>query len=361
MKAWVVGLLLYGTDAQPRRALTEEKYRLLVEKMTERPLDVRTISYHDSWRDTVHREARQCDALLVWINPAEPELDRAALDTLLRDLAADGVLVSAHPDAILRIGTKDVLAATQSIGWSVDAVAYGSFEQFRGRFPATVRRDGARVLKQYRGHSGRGIWKVTALPSGTFELRHAARGEPPREVDESTLLSFFETEVFARDSHLVDQRWVATVNRGMVRAYLCGTRLVGFGYQEIVALHPVGPGDDFTRQLPSRRHYYTQDCHLFRGLRDRLEREWIPALQALTAMRDEDFPLLWDADFFFGDDSDSTFVLCETNTSCVSPFPDSAVSPLIAELERRLIARQSCSGATPPAALRPNRIEFSHD
>jgi hypothetical protein len=340
MKAWSIGLLLYGTDAQPRQALTEEKYRLLVEKMIEQRWDVRTISYHDSRRDAVDHEARQCDALLVWINPAEPGLDRAALDTLLRDLAAGGVLVSAHPDAILRIGTKDVLATTQSIGWSVDAVTHRSFAEFRDRYPAMVRRDGARVLKQHRGHSGRGVWKVTALPAGTFELRHAARGESPREVDERTLLSFFEAEVFARGSHLVDQRWVATMDRGMVRAYLCGSRLAGFGYQEIVALHPATPDDDFTRQQPSRRHYYTQDCHLFQGLRDQLEREWIPALQALTTMRDEDFPLLWDADFFLGDECDSMYVLCEVNASCVSPFPDSAVSPLIAELERRLLARE---------------------
>jgi hypothetical protein len=340
MKAWTIGLLLYSTNAQPRQAITEDKYRLLVEKMTERRWHVRTISYHDSRRDAVYREARQCDALLVWINPAEPGLNRAALDTFLRDLAAGGLLVSAHPDTILRIGTKDVLATTQSIGWSVDAVTYRSFEEFRDRFPATVRRDGPRVLKQSRGHSGRGIWKVTAVASSTFEVMHAARGESPREVDESTLLSFFETEVFARGSHLVDQRWVAGLSRGMVRAYLCGTTLAGFGYQEIVALHPVAPDDDFTRQQPSRRHYYTQNCHLFQGLRYRLEREWIPALQTLTAMRDEDFPLLWDADFFFGDGHDSTFILCEINTSCVSPFPESAVSPLIAELDRRLIARQ---------------------
>lgn len=56
-------------------------------------------------------------------------------------------------------------------------------------------------------------------------------------------------------------------------------------------------------------------------------------------MRAENFPLLWDADFFFGDPPGADYVLCEINTSCVSPFPESAVSPLLAELERRLASR----------------------
>jgi len=292
MKKPSVGILLYGTEAQPRNAAAEDKYRLLMEKMVGRAWTVRTLTYHDSLRNALHHEARLCDAVLVWINPTEPHLDRTALDEFLRKLADDGVLVSAHPDAILRIGTKDVLVATQSLGWSVEAAAYRTRADFRDRFPTTVRRDGARVLKQYRGHSGQGVWKVTALSSGAFELRSASRGESPRELGEDALLAFFDAEVFARGSHLVDQRWVATMDRGMVRAYLCGTKLAGFGYQEIVALHPTAPDADFTRRQPSRRYYYTEECFLFRRLRERLEKEWIPALQELMAMRHEEFPLL---------------------------------------------------------------------
>lgn len=336
MKRPTVGILLYGTDAQPRNALHEEKYRLLAEKMVEGQWDVRTLSYHDSWRQVLHREARDCDAVLVWINPVEPRLDRPALDAFLRELAGDGVLVSAHPDTILRLGTKDVLVATQSLGWTVDAVAHRSLVEFRERFPITVRRDGARVLKQYRGHSGQGVWKVTALASDAFAVQAATRGDMPSVTTEAELFAFFDAEIFSRGSHLVDQRWVPTMNRGMIRAYLCGTQVAGFGYQEIVALQPVAPDDDFTRRQPSRRHYYTADCFLFRRLRERLEAEWIPALQNLLALQAKELPLLWDADFFFGDAPEAEYILCEINASCVSPFPESAIMPLMAELERRL-------------------------
>jgi hypothetical protein len=245
-------------------------------------------------------------------------------------------LVSAHPDTILRIGTKDVLVATQSLGWSVDACAHHSLAEFRAQFPKKVRREGARVLKQYRGHSGHGVWKITPLPPDTFEVRSAVRDEPLRELSEEALIAFFDAEVFARGSHLIDQGWVPTMDRGMVRAYLCGTKVAGFGYQEIVALHPTGSDDDFTRRQPSRRYYYTQNCILFQRVRERLEKEWIPALQNLMGLRAEDLPLLWDTDFFLGQPPDAEFLLCEINASCVSPFPESAISPLIAELERRL-------------------------
>ena len=334
-----IGILLYGTDDQRRNALVEDKYRLLAEKIAERQWSARTLTYHDSRRDALRSEALQCDAVLVWINPFEPGLDRSALDAFLRELAAADVLVSAHPDTILRIGTKDVLVATQAMSWSVDTEAYRSPSDFRTRFAEKARRDGPRVLKQYRGHSGQGVWKVTALTSGRFELRSAARGESPREASEDDLAAFFAAEVFARDSHLIDQRWVATMDRGMVRAYLCGTKVAGFGYQEIVALHPATPDADFTRQQPSRRYYYTETCFLFQNLRARLEQEWIPELQRLMAMRVEDFPLLWDADFFFGDPPGPEFLLCEINASCVSPFPESAITPLMTELERRLRGR----------------------
>lgn len=335
MNALTIGILLYGVDAQPRDALTEDKYRLLAEKMVERKWEVKTLTYHDSRRESLLRDARACDAVLVWINPTEPQLDRATLDTFLRELADSGVLVSAHPDTILRIGTKDVLVTTQSLGWSVDAVVYRSSAEFRERFPAKARREGARVLKQYRGHSGQGVWKVTSLSPERFEVRSASRGDSPREMTETELEAYFADHVFSQGSHLVDQRWVTTMNRGMVRAYLTGTRVTGFGYQEIVALHTNAPGDDLTRRQPSKRYYYTEDCFLFRTLRDRLEQQWIPELQTLLAMAPDGFPLLWDVDFFFGDEPHE-FILCEINTSCVSPFPDSAITPLLAELERRL-------------------------
>jgi hypothetical protein len=39
---------------------------------------------------------------------------------MLRDLAARGVWVSAHPDVILKMGVEDVLYRTRHLGWGTD-------------------------------------------------------------------------------------------------------------------------------------------------------------------------------------------------------------------------------------------------
>lgn len=340
-----IGILLFDSGGAPRNAATEEKYRLLAERMVLANWRVKTLGYHEDRQQTVRSEALQCDALLVWINPIEPGLDRPRLDSFLRELAGQGLLVSAHPDAILQIGTKDVLVATQSLNWSIEACAYRSLAEFRTQFPATARRDGIRVLKQYRGNGGDGVWKVTAIGNKAYEVMSATRHAPAETMSETQLLSFFDAAVFARGSHLIDQRWVPTLPRGMVRAYLCGARVAGFGYQEINTLYPATPHDDFTRQQPSKRHYYTEDCHLFQNLRRRLEDEWVAGLCTCVGIKPDDLPLLWDADFLLGDPPQE-YLLCEINASCVSPFPDSAITPLIRELDRRLAGRRKFGGGT---------------
>jgi hypothetical protein len=333
-----VGILLYGPGGKLRDALTEENYRLLAQQFIEKGWALQTLTYHDTRRELVRSEARACDAVLVWVNPIEPGLDRPHLDSFLGELSASGVLVSAHPGVILKIGTKDVLVETQRIGWSIEARAYRSLAEFKDQFPELIRRDGVRVLKQHRGNSGQGVWKVS-LVSGDYVVQPATRGAPAETMSVSALMEFFQNQVFARGSHMVDQAWVATLPRGMVRAYLCGARVAGFGYQEINALYPVQPEDDFTRRQPSRRHYYTGECHLFQSLRLRLERDWLPALQAHFGIEPHELPLIWDADFLFGESDE--YLLCEINASCVSPFPEGAITPMIAELERRLGGRNT--------------------
>ena len=52
------------------------------------------------------------DAVLVWVDPISADDDRVALDALLRDVASNGPWVSAHPDTIMKMGTKEVLYRT---------------------------------------------------------------------------------------------------------------------------------------------------------------------------------------------------------------------------------------------------------
>jgi hypothetical protein len=62
-------------------------------------------------------------------------------------------------------------------------------------------------------------------------------------------------------------------------------------------------------------------------------------LRARVGLRREQLPLLWDCDFMFGPphaDGSDRFVLCEINVSSVSPFPPSAIEPIVDAVRARL-------------------------
>jgi len=80
-------------------------------------LSVHPVVYSDENRDEVYSHLSQMDAVLVWVNPIENGQTRALLNSLLRELSANGVFVSAHPDTIETLGSKGVLVATRKMSW----------------------------------------------------------------------------------------------------------------------------------------------------------------------------------------------------------------------------------------------------
>ena len=64
-------------------------------------------------------------------------------------------------------------------------------------------------------------------------------------------------------------------------------------------------------------------------------------LQKCLKIETDQLPLLWDADFMLGpkdSNGNDTYVLCEINVSCVSPYPEWA-NPILAETLLRRIAK----------------------
>src|SRR3546814_2063358 len=70
---------------------------------------------------------------------------------MLREVAACGVVVSAHPDVIAKIGVKEVLYTTRSMEWGSDVDRYVDAEGLRARFPEHLAA-GPRVLKPNYGN-----------------------------------------------------------------------------------------------------------------------------------------------------------------------------------------------------------------
>jgi uncharacterized protein DUF6815 len=273
------------------------------------------------------------DGVLVWVDPVTGSTDRSALDDVLREVARNGAWVSAHPDVVLRMGTKEVLYDTRQLGWGSEVDVYRSFDEFVERFPARLlSRNGARVLKQHRGNGGIGVWKVESVEhtGSTREALVRIQGARHRgDTTEDLTLGEFMTrcEPYFRysggEGRLVDQPFQPRIAEGLVRCYLVQREVVGFCGQ--YPAENVAP--DRVLGLPAAKTMFTIDDPQFARLRSRMETEWLPQLQAQLALDDASLPLLWDADFIYGpptEDGADSYVLCEINVSAVTPFPELA-------------------------------------
>lgn len=317
----------------------ESRFAALFEALARAAVNAVPAVYNDAFAQEVEQQLRHCRLVLAWCNPIEGGRPRDQLDAMLRRVAAGGVVVSTHPDTILKLGTKDVLFDTRDLPFGSDVCRIESLKQLEEELPERLQR-GARVLKQYRGHSGIGVWRVVLAEraSGRLRVRHAQRGSEEEVLELAGLLAklapYFEP---AGGGHMIDQAWQPRLAEGMVRAYLVGDRVEGFGHQSVNAFHPGASGGPAPQ--PGPRLYHAADTPQFQDLKHRLETEWVELLRARVGLSREHLPLLWDCDFMLGErpaGDVERYVLCEINVSSVSPFPPSVIQPLVRAVQRRL-------------------------
>ncbi len=285
------------------------------------------VVYSDDAVDDVRAALLGLDGVLVWVNPIEQGLDRSRLDPLLREVARAGAWVSAHPDVILRMATKQVLVDTAGMSWSAETRLYRTHEQLREELPARLAARGPLVLKQHRGMGGAGVWKVE-LAGEIMSVQHAAKGSLPEQLPVAGFLARCEP-YFSNGGLMVEQPFLERLTEGMIRVYLSHDQVVGFAHQYPAGLLP----PDVAAQLPAAKTFEPADAPGYRALRERMESEWVPQLQRVLAIRREDLPVIWDADFLYGPKAASgedTYVLIEINASSTFAFPEHAM-PAVAQ------------------------------
>lgn len=91
---------------------------------------VEPVPYNDDLVDETRAQLMGLDGVLVWVNPIQDGQDRRLLDPLLREVSSRGVWVSAHPDMVLQMGTKEVLYRTRHLGWGSNTHLYPSTGDF---------------------------------------------------------------------------------------------------------------------------------------------------------------------------------------------------------------------------------------
>jgi hypothetical protein len=303
--------------------------------------------YADDIVDEVREQLLAVDGVLVWVDPIHEGLTRIVLDAMLREVAALGPWVSAHPDVILKMGVKEVLHRTKHLAWGTDTHLYRTVTAFRDEFPSRLQVAGPRVLKQNRGNGGQGVWKVEllsepAIDASIVRVLHARRGSVSEKMPLRAFMARSEAYL-TPDGCIVDQPFQPRLPDGMIRCYMGTDKVVGFGHQFVRALIPPPPeGPDSPGAQPGPRIMHDADAEPFQALRAKMEAEWTPQMMDVLGIDTASLPIIWDADFLYGPHTASgedTYVLCEINVSSVFAIPEQAPEAIARLAMARLRAR----------------------
>ncbi len=300
------------------------------------------VIYNDDFIDEVRNQILGLDAIQVWVNPIVGGRDRSKLDAMLREVSTSGIRVFTHPDLIMKMGTKQVLVDTSSASFGSDVQLFTSLEDLRIGLSSSLLK-GAKVVKQFRGHSGGGIWKFS-MPIGThlvtgstiINLRHAERGCPIEQLSFDSAVDRM-APYFELGGRMFAQPFQSRIGDGMVRIYMVRDEVAGFGYQAAVALAPEDENGKLADMGP--RLYFPPNDPEFGRHRNLMDTVWLGELLTCLHLTSSGLPLLWDADFMFGPkdgNGEDTYVLCEINVSCVSPYPEWANEPMARHLRTLL-------------------------
>jgi hypothetical protein len=331
-----IAILWRGDEAARRTARPDtSRLKAVFAALAEVGVDAEPVVYEDDVLEAVRAQLTALDGVLVWVNPIHEGRNRANLDALLREVAARGIWVSAHPDVILKMGTKEVLHRTCTMGWGSDTALYRTIEAMRVELPARLAA-GPRVIKRNRGNGGQGVWKVETLASPRNSPMVRVLDATKDASEELALDEFLEQCIaYFEDGCVIDQPFQARLSEGVVRCYMAGDHCAGFGHHKVKALV-----DAPAARAEAGPRLYTSNAEpRFQRLRQLMENEWTPQLASLLNIPPRDLPMIWDADFMLGprgaDGSDS-YVLGEINVSSVFPIPNEAPAEIARRVANRL-------------------------
>ncbi|MDF1701573.1 MAG: Cj0069 family protein [Planctomycetota bacterium] len=285
--------------------------------------DAEVLYYRDEWKDQIIEHATgRFDAYVSRVNPGNLKNGEAQYFETLRELTNRGLLGMSHPDAMQSFGAKDALVKlVESDFVPDDTYAYYTVEEFRAQFPKSLA-GGERVLKQNRGSTGSGIWRVhvedrsvvaegEALPLTTWVKCTEAVDNHVEFHQLGDFMTFCEQYIVGENGMLVDMRFLPRIREGEVRLLMVGN-------QPIFVVHkkPADGEDSFSATLFSGAVYTYDKPELWSGLVDKFL-EQLPSIR--ERLGGHDTPLIWTADFIldWDENGDDTYILGEFNCSCV--------------------------------------------
>ncbi|WP_459588094.1 Cj0069 family protein [Corynebacterium camporealensis] len=285
------------------------------------------IYFHPDNADDIYTKVSEnFDAYISRVNPGNIPGGEKGYFELLTKLADAGLVGMSTPADMMAYGAKDALVKLNDTPLvPEDTAAYYEVEDFHKTFPNTLSY-GERVLKQNRGSTGEGIWRVrladadlaqsvepgTDLPLDTELKCTEAVDNKTHDYKLGDFMDFCDQYIIGDNGMLVDMRFMPRIVEGEIRILLVGDEPVF-----IVHKKPAEGGDSFSATLFSGAKYTYDKPESWPELLDMFEKAR-PVIADKLGDTD-DVPLIWTADFMLadGEDGEDTYVLGEINCSCV--------------------------------------------
>src|SRR5437763_2794384 len=159
--------ILWRGDREAREAATPQnnRYHRIFEELVALGIAAEPAVFDEEFVDEVREQLLAVDGVLVWVDPLHGGKTRTVLDPLLREVAARGPWVSAHPDVTLKMGVKEVLHRTKHLGWGTDTHLYRTAAAFHGAFPLRSNRQDRLCLNGTGAMRAKKFGKSSSHPS----------------------------------------------------------------------------------------------------------------------------------------------------------------------------------------------------
>lgn len=273
-------------------------------------------------REEIYKKVRDnADGYVSRVNPGNLKEEKLYFD-VLRKLCEGGLVGMPHPDAMVGYGAKDALTKLADTDLVPnDTYAYYDIATFKSTFPKSLAK-GERVLKQNRGSTGEGIWRVRladasqynscdSLPLDTKIICTEAKDNHSEERKLGEFMDFCEQYIIGDNGMLVDMTFLPRIKEGEIRILMLYKTPV-----YVVHKKPAEGGDAFSATLFSGAKYRYDEPKDWQTLVD-----WFLGQlpQIKSKLGNYDLPLIWTADFILDTDEKGAdrYILGEINCSCV--------------------------------------------
>ena len=330
----------------------------IIDALKKRGWTAEIIFYSDEHRGEIYRHTlERADAYISRVNPGNLKNETGYFQ-MLRELVHNGVEGLPHPDAMIKYGAKNAVEKLKGTELVPDEVyTYYNFESFKQNFPKTLAM-GVRVLKQNRGSTGEGIWRVEVIENSEKKKNEISLDSivkmteaKDNHSETKTLGEFIDFCVQYLDGEngmLLDMPFLPRIKEGEIRVLMLRDTIVN-----IVHKKPANTPDAFSATLFSGAKYRYDPPEKWPELVELVRRNVKPLQESLG---NYDLPLIWTIDFILDDKKDDSgdkimdvFVLSEINASCVGFSTQLELSENVADEILRLIEAEGAVNKRWPA------------